>query len=283
MVFVKRDLLEQQMHQTVALGRKHLVPQLRLPGQQLVYLFAGFLQRLCQLIDDGRRLKELAEMEQHCGLDLAASDPVHRAKRLAPFAVFGAEVVGVHHIVLFGVSRPHAASAVPAVKEALQRGQSLHFALVILDRRVGLQDLLRPLPHLVGDDPLLFAVEHVALVGDLADVGMVVQEAVNVPGRPRIPLIGQDAVAVQLVGDLLRRLDFDETGEHPPDHVRPLRVHDELLVFHLVSGGDRAADPFAFFAARGHLVPDSLGHDGPFEFRESPQNVEQHAPGRRAG
>ena len=56
-------------------------------------------------------------MEQHSGLDLAASDPVHRAKRLAPFAVFGAEVVGVHHVViLFGVSRPHAASAVTAVR-----------------------------------------------------------------------------------------------------------------------------------------------------------------------
>ena len=62
----------------------------------------------------------------------------------------------------------------------------------------------------------------------------------------------------------------------PPDHLRPLGVHDELLVFHLVAAGDRSADPLSLAPGRVHLVPNSLGHDGPFEFGEGHQDAQEH-------
>lgn len=75
-----------------------------------------------------------------------------------------------------------------ASENALQRGDdSLPVARIIL-RTVVFQIFPGPVPYLTGDDRLLFPLADGVFVLDFADVGMVVQEAVNVIPPPELSL-----------------------------------------------------------------------------------------------
>ena len=65
MIFVKRYLFWQQVHQAVAFCRKHLIPQGRKFIQHFCNLLARSVQVPCKLIDNGRGAKHFFDMEQH--------------------------------------------------------------------------------------------------------------------------------------------------------------------------------------------------------------------------
>ena len=143
---------------------------------------------------------------------------MHGTFRCGPFRLLVAQVVIIPLRALVGIGGHHGTAAMTAPEDTFQRGDdSLPVAGIIL-RTVVFQDFPGPVPDLAGDNRLLFTLADGVFILDLADVGVVVQNAVNVVPPPELPLTGPEARRVQFSGDQFRSLNLNEPLEDAADN-----------------------------------------------------------------
>ena len=114
---------------------------------------------------------------------------------------------------------------------------------------VAFLDFLRSVPNLSGDYGLLFPLADGVFVFDFADVGMVVQNAVNVVAPPWLALPRPVSGRVEFSGNQLWGLDFDEPLKNGADYFCLIRTNDQPLVFNDIPEWNIAADPLSLLPA----------------------------------
>ena len=131
--------------------------------------------------------------------------------------------------------RSHPAIAMPALDDAGKRGIGYLTLAPVPAGIIRFQEEMHGVPGLPVDDGFLFAGEDLALVIHHADVGVIVENPVDVRGVPDVSGYRFDALGVELLDDGNRRLDFEVALEYPANDRGRFFVHDEFLVDELVS------------------------------------------------
>jgi hypothetical protein len=212
------DPLDQQLHDPRLLGREQLVPQGIELEQRLARRVVGdfvLLRAGCapRANDDLRLPEDAAQLIDDRGLYLRRRHAANRARVWPTLQHILTDVVAVEPVALPRVRRRHSGAG-RAENQTLQQRRRLRAGPSRTGAGVLGEDCVDLVPQVLIDDRRVLARMSGALVHREPEVGLVVEQLVEVALVDELAALGADSLGPQLARQHRRRADLDEPLEY---------------------------------------------------------------------